>query len=78
MEVRAEKVMRQALTLTVNQRAELAAELIASVDGEPEPDAERAWAREIERRASRVLAHGPRGDDWRKALARIRRTRPRR
>ena len=47
-------VLPTALALTTVERAELAAELLASLDGEPEADVEAAWAAEIERRAQRV------------------------
>ncbi len=51
----------------------MAARLIASIDGRPDPDAKSAWAGEIERRAKRVLAEGPRGQDGHTVLARIER-----
>ena len=50
------RLLEEALPLDVRERAELAAELIASVDGEPDADADAAWAAEIERRARRALA----------------------
>ena len=37
-------------------RAELAADLLASLDGERERDVEAAWSAEIERRAREALA----------------------
>ena len=48
---RARKVLHEALELSLRERAELAADLLASLDGEPEPDVEAAWAAEVERRA---------------------------
>ena len=39
---RAARVVEQALQLSVDERAEVAAEIIASVDGEPDADAEQA------------------------------------
>ena len=58
MPSRAQEFLREALGWSVDERAEVAAELIASLD---EPltdlaDLETAWAAEIERRARRVLA----------------------
>jgi putative addiction module component (TIGR02574 family) len=47
-----EKLLEDALKLTLSERAELAAELLASLDGAPDADAEAAWAAEIERRAA--------------------------
>lgn len=48
---RARKVLNDALELSLPERAELAADLLASLDGEPEAEVEAAWAAEIERRA---------------------------
>ena len=48
---RARKVLHEALELSLPERAELAADLLASLDGEPEADVEAAWAAEVERRA---------------------------
>jgi putative addiction module component (TIGR02574 family) len=53
---RARKVFEEALQLPLPERAELAADLIASLDGEPDEDVEAAWAAEIERRAKDALA----------------------
>lgn len=44
-----ETVLANALRLDVKARAELAAELLASLDEPADPDAETAWAAEIER-----------------------------
>ena len=48
---RARKVLHEALELSLPERAELAADLLASLDGEPEAEVEAAWAAEVERRA---------------------------
>jgi hypothetical protein len=50
-----EKLLEDALKLALSERAELAAELLASLDGAPDADAEAAWAAEIERRAARAV-----------------------
>jgi len=39
-----EAVLADALRLDMDARAELAAELLASLDGPADPDAEAAWA----------------------------------
>ena len=44
----AETVLADALRLGLDARAEVAAELLASLDGPADPDAEAAWAIEIE------------------------------
>ena len=47
----ARKLLDEAMALPVDERAKLAADLLASLDGEPEAAVEAAWAAEIERRA---------------------------
>lgn len=75
---RAEALLREALTLPPEERADVAAELLASLD-DPEADVvdiEAAWAAEIEKRARRVLAGGapgiPLDDVRRRAEAELR------
>jgi putative addiction module component (TIGR02574 family) len=57
MSDRARKLLQDAMELPLPERAELAADLLASLDGEPEADVEAAWSREIERRARDALAN---------------------
>jgi putative addiction module component (TIGR02574 family) len=40
--------------LDTRERAEIAAQLIASLDGEPDEDVEAAWAAEVDRRIAEV------------------------
>jgi putative addiction module component (TIGR02574 family) len=65
---RAQEVLREALTLPLDQRADVAAELLASLDDEPATiglaSVEAAWGREIERRARRVMAGESDGEPW--------------
>ena len=67
MSIDAEAVLREALTLPSRDRAEVAAELLASLD-EPsmtDPDAVRAaWAEELEHRARRALSGEDAGEAW--------------
>ncbi len=49
-----EAVLANALRLGPDERAELAAELLASLDGPSDPDAEAAWAVEIKRRIQAI------------------------
>ncbi|MEX1363735.1 MAG: addiction module protein [Nannocystaceae bacterium] len=72
MTEQARAVLATALSLTVDERAELAAELLASLDGDPDEDVEAAWAVEIERRARRVLREGPSGPTWEQVRAELR------
>ena len=47
-------VLAEALRLGPEARAELAAEILASLDGPADPGAEAAWAVEIERRVAAI------------------------
>ncbi len=66
MTSRAQELLREALTLPSEERADVAAELLASLD-DTDPDianVEAAWAAEIEKRARRVLAGESPGIPW--------------
>lgn len=63
------RVLRQALELEPDERALLAAELLASLE-ESDDDVQRAWAAEIERRSADAALE--RGEDWRVVLDEIR------
>jgi pilus assembly protein TadC len=71
MATQVKEVLREALKLAPADRAEVAAELLASLDDVADEDAEAAWAAEIERRARRVLAGESAGTDWVEARARV-------
>ncbi len=57
-------VLTKALGLPLDERAAVAAELLASLDGEPAEDVDAAWATEIERRARRLLSGEDSGESW--------------
>ena len=64
---RAQDVLREALALPLDERADVAAELLASLDdaaAERPADVEAAWAAEIERRARLALADESGGVAW--------------
>ena len=74
MSDRAKTLLREALTLSPDERADVAAELLASLDDEAteDPAAVRAaWAAEIERRAQRVLSGESAGEPWEDVRNRI-------
>jgi putative addiction module component (TIGR02574 family) len=74
MTSRAQELLREALTLPVEERADVAAELLASLDEAPAENAaevEAAWAREIERRARRVMNGESAGEPWEDVRARV-------
>jgi putative addiction module component (TIGR02574 family) len=66
------RLRQELLSLSEQERAELARDLIRSLDPETELDAERQWAEEIERRAREVLAGAAELVDGDEALARVR------
>ena len=61
----------------VEARAELAAALLASLDGEPEEAVEAAWAAEIQRRVERVRSGEAKGRPWPEVRERLERRRER-
>ncbi len=67
-------LLAEALSLSDHDRAELADELLASLD-EPVPESqaeiEQLWATEIERRAQRALSGRSPGVPWPSARQRI-------
>lgn len=71
MSKRAEALLAQALELPSTERARLALELLESIDGSADDDADETWASEIERRAERALAGESRATDWELVRARI-------
>lgn len=71
---RAQELLREALSLPLPERADIAAELLASLDETEAQDpaqVEAAWAREIERRARRVMSGESAGEPWEDVRARV-------
>jgi putative addiction module component (TIGR02574 family) len=66
-----ESVLADALRLDGKARAELAAELLASLDGPADPDAAAAWDKEIERRVDAHEAGTEKLESWESAKQRI-------
>ena len=69
----ANDVLADALRLEPDSRAEIAAELLASLDGPADPDAEAAWDAEIERRIAAIEAGIVRLEPWSEVKRRIER-----
>jgi len=67
----AEAVLADALKLDVEARAELATELLASLDGPADPDAEAAWEVEIARRVAAIEAGTVKLEPWEEVKRRI-------
>jgi putative addiction module component (TIGR02574 family) len=64
-------VLADALRLDDEARAALAAELLGSLDGPADPDAERAWDAEIERRIAAIEAGTIQLEPWEQVRQRI-------
>jgi putative addiction module component (TIGR02574 family) len=73
MQRSAAEVLEAALALTEDERAQVAAKLVASLDGESDPDAEAAWGEEIERRLARIEAGQSKNVSMAESLARLHR-----
>lgn len=74
MSDKARRLLEEALELPAEERAHLAVELSASVEGEEEPgDVQKAWAEEIERRLQRLESGESELNDWATVRARIQR-----
>ena len=67
MTTQAEALLREALALPDEERADVAAELLASLDAPAVDDPETVrtlWSQELDRRARRVLSGEVAGEDW--------------
>jgi hypothetical protein len=66
MTERTQALLREALTWPAEERADVAAELLASLDDSSEDTAavQTAWVREIERRGRRALSGASSGEPW--------------
>jgi putative addiction module component (TIGR02574 family) len=74
MSTEVKQLLLEALKLSTEDRAELATELLASLDeADDGAGVEYAWAAEIERRARRVLAGDSSGTPWEEVRDRLRR-----
>jgi putative addiction module component (TIGR02574 family) len=64
-------ILNNAMRLSTTERAELAAALLASLDGETEDAVEAAWAAEIQRRVERVRSGEAKGRPWSEVRERL-------
>ena len=65
------EIFREASDLPENDRATLAGLLIESLEGEPDPDVEAAWAAEIKRRVAEVEAGTVKTIPWEEVRQRL-------
>jgi putative addiction module component (TIGR02574 family) len=67
------ELVSKAMQLTADERAELARQLILSLEpAEADTDAEQAWDAEIERRLEAIDGGTARLTDWRESIERAR------
>jgi putative addiction module component (TIGR02574 family) len=71
MDVDPKKVLDEALKLPAEARAAMASSLIQSLDTEVDPDAEAAWAVEIEKRLREIDSGAVKPIPWAEARKRI-------
>lgn len=64
-------VLADALRLDAKARAQIAAELLASLDGPPDSGAEATWSQEIERRVAEIEAGTVKLEPWEDVRRRI-------
>jgi putative addiction module component (TIGR02574 family) len=64
-------LLSNALALPEEERIDLAAEILASVDGPPDPNWDAAWIAELDQRAESVKQGRSQGADWATVRARI-------
>ena len=69
----AEAVLAEALRLGEDERAELAAEILASLDGPGDPDAKEAWADEIRHRIASIESGAAQLESWDEVKRRLER-----
>ena len=72
MSTTADSILGTALSLPANDRARIAAELIASLDEGEDADVETAWAAEIDRRIAEIESGEVETVSWEEARARVR------
>lgn len=71
MSAKSDSVRDEALRLPEQERARLAAALLASLDGEAEEGVEEAWAAEVEKRKAQVERGEARLVPWEQVKAEV-------
>jgi putative addiction module component (TIGR02574 family) len=65
------QLLSQCLALPEDERLDIAAELLTSVDGPPDADWEEAWDAEIARRVESAAARGEPASEWTEVRRRV-------
>jgi putative addiction module component (TIGR02574 family) len=71
MDPEVQRILDQAHLLPPDHRAALAATILESLDGEPDPDAARAWEAELDRRQAGLKEGRVRAVPWEDARRQI-------
>jgi putative addiction module component (TIGR02574 family) len=71
MTQRSLELLEQALSLTEEERTDLVASLLNSLDTSPDPDAESLWQEEVSRRASNLDSGKARTIPWRDVQSQV-------
>lgn len=71
MTERVQKLLDEVKQLTPEEQDELFSELVARLDGPADPDAEEAWAVEIQRRLARARSGESKGIPWEQVKAEL-------
>lgn len=72
MTQKSQVVLEEALKLTACERAEMAEQLIASLDEEPDSDVEQAWQEEVRRRLQQIERGEVKAIPWEEVQRRLR------
>jgi len=72
MTEKSQVVLEEALKLTPTERAEVAEQLIASLDEAPETDVEQAWQEEIQKRLQQIERGEVKTIPWEEVQKRLR------
>ena len=75
MTQKSQVVLEQALKLTPQERAEVAEQLIASLDEGPDAEVEQAWQEEVQRRLQQVERGEVKTVPWEEVQRRLRHAR---
>jgi putative addiction module component (TIGR02574 family) len=72
MTEKSQVVLEEALKLTANERAEVAEQLIASLDEAPDTNVEQAWQEEIQKRLQQIERGEVKTIPWEEVKRRLR------
>jgi putative addiction module component (TIGR02574 family) len=75
MTQKSQAVLEEALKLTAHERAEVAEQLLASLDEGPDAEVERAWQEEVQRRLQQIDRGEVKPIPWEEVQKRLRHAR---